>query len=633
MKKINQIDRGKLGVLGLVSAVVLFFAVNIIAIFAFKNYRADLTEAKLYSLSRGSKDAVARIKEPLTIRFYMSSKLAQVSETHASYAVRVLELLEQYAAQADGKIRLEVVDPEPFSKNEDEALALGLKGIPVGNSSEYVYMGLVIANSSDRKRVIAMLDPTRERFLEYDITKYLTDLTRFKRPKIGIVSTFPIDGQGNPRLLYPKYLPPWAIMQQIRDIFDVRFISRQTLDIPPETDVLMLVNPKKFGEETLYAIDQFLMRGGSMLVFIDPLSEIEIESGDAPYSVSPDMKLLFDRWGIAFNPNVFVGDATLARTASKIIDGKAAQVRFPPWIAVVSKHMNPQDPVTGSLQTVNLSYAGHFTVKRQVDDLTVVPLLMSSSESQLFPIKDGLSPDTADMARRLKPSGKNYVLGVRIKGTFKSAFDKAPTRNYLAQRTEAHLSQSVKPTNVILIADSDLLADKYWTERENVLGASQLYPFAGNGDLVVNALDNLSDSASLIDLRSKTEWRRPFTVLEDLAQKSDKKYREEETRLFAELAETQEHLRILSEKSPDGGAELLNREDMEQIRALQERVLELRKALRSVQSVLSRDILAMQTKIMILNILLVPVLSVFAALFIAWRRRSRRAVGFGKEGK
>ena len=265
--------------------------------------------------------------------------------------------------------------------------------------------------------------------------------------------------------------------------------------------------------------------------------------------------------------------------------------------------------------------------------MTVIPLLMSSSESQLFPIKDGLSPDTADMARRLKPSGKNYVLGVRIKGTFKSAFDKAPTRNYLAQRTEAHLSQSVKPTNVILIADSDLLADKYWTERENVLGASQLYPFAGNGDLVVNALDNLSDSASLIDLRSKTEWRRPFTVLEDLAQKSDKKYREEETRLFAELAETQEHLRILSEKSPDGGAELLNREDMEQIRALQERVLELRKALRSVQSVLSRDILAMQTKIMILNILLVPVLSVFAALFIAWRRRSRRAVGFGKEGK
>ena len=630
MKKINQIDRGTLGVLGLVSAVVLFFAVNIIAIFAFKNYRADLTEAKLYSLSRGSQDAVARIKEPLTIRFYMSSKLAQVSETHASYAVRVLELLEQYAARADGKIRLEVVNPEPFSKNEDEALALGLKGIPVGNSSEYVYMGLVIANSSDRKRVIAMLDPSRERFLEYDITKYLTDLTRSKRPKIGIISTFPIDGQGNPRLLYPKYLPPWAVMRQIRDIFDVRFISRQTLDIPPETDVLMLVNPKKFGEETLYAIDQFLMRGGSMLVFIDPLSEIEIESGDAPYSVSPNLKLLFDRWGIAFNPNVFVGDAELARTAAKIIDGKAAQVRFPPWIAVDSKHMNPQDPVTGSLQTINLSYAGHFTVKERVDGLTVVPLLMSSSESQLFPIKDGLSPDAADMARRLKPSGRNYVLGVRIKGVFKSAFDKAPTRNYLAQRTEAHLSQSVKPTNVILIADSDLLADKYWTERE-ITG--QPYPFANNGDLTVNALDNLSDSASLIDLRSKTEWRRPFTVLEELAQKSDKKYREEETRLFAELAETQDHLRILSEKAPDGGAELLNREDMEQIRMLQKRVLELRKSLRSVQSVLSRDVLALQTKIMILNIVLVPVLSVFAALFIAWRRRSRRAVGFRKEGK
>ena len=276
MKKINQTDRGVLGVLGLISGVVLFFAVNIIAVFAFKNYRADLTEAGLYSLSRGSKDAVARIKEPLTIRFYMSSKLAQVSETHASYAVRVLELLEQYAAQADGRIRLEVVDPEPFSKNEDEALALGLKGIPVGNSSEYVYMGLVIANTSDRKRVIAMLDPSRERFLEYDITKYLTDLTRSKRPTIGIISTFPIDGQGSPQLVYPKYMPRWAIMRQIRDIFNVRFISRQTLDIPAETDVLMLVNPKRFTDETAYAVDQFLMRGGTMLVLIDPFSEVEV---------------------------------------------------------------------------------------------------------------------------------------------------------------------------------------------------------------------------------------------------------------------------------------------------------------------------------------------------------------------
>ncbi len=632
MKKINQTDRGVLGVLGLISGVVLFFAVNIIAVFAFKNYRADLTEAGLYSLSRGSKDAVARIKEPLTIRFYMSSKLAQVSETHASYAVRVLELLEQYAAQADGRIRLEVVDPEPFSKNEDEALALGLKGIPVGNSSEYVYMGLVIANTSDRKRVIAMLDPSRERFLEYDITKYLTDLTRSKRPTIGIISTFPIDGQGSPQLVYPKYMPRWAIMRQIRDIFNVRFISRQTLDIPAETDVLMLVNPKRFTDETAYAVDQFLMRGGTMLVLIDPFSEVEVALGDAPYSVSPDMKLFFDRWGIAFNPNVFVGDAELSRTATRTEDGKTVQTKFPPWITADARHMNPLDPVTGALSAVNLSYAGHFTVKERIDGLTVEPLIMSSKESRLFPSKDGLRPDPVEMNRNFKPSGKNYVLGVRVKGVLNSAFEKAPTRNFLAQRTEAHLSKSVKPTNIILIADSDFLADGYWTEVEDELGETKLYPFAGNGDLVVNALDNLSDSASLIDLRSKAEWNRPFTVLEDLAQKSDKQYREEESRLFTALAEAQDRLKQLTERSSRDGEDLLTREDMEQIRDLQKQVIELRKSLRSVQSVLSRDVLALQTTVMVLNIAAVPVLLIIAALFVAWRRRARRA-RFVKEEK
>ena len=246
MKKIADLDRSTLGVLGLILAVILFFSINIIAAFTLKNYRLDLTQAKLYSLSEGSLRAIDQIREPITIRFYLSNKLAKVSQIHATYSVRVIELLEQYASASDGKIKLEVIDPEPFSGKEDEALTYGLKGIPVGNSSEYVYFGLTISNSSDRRRTIALLDPSRERFLEYDITKYLTDLTRAKRPTIGIISTLPIDGRGEPQLMYPKYHPRWAVMNVVRDIFNVRFISRQTLDIPPDIDVLMLVNPKKF---------------------------------------------------------------------------------------------------------------------------------------------------------------------------------------------------------------------------------------------------------------------------------------------------------------------------------------------------------------------------------------------------
>lgn len=624
MKKISDLDRSTLGILGLVLAVILFFSVNIIAAFTLKNYRTDLTQAKLYSLSDGSKQAIAQIKEPITIRFYLSGKLAKVSQIHASYAIRVIELLEQYAAASDGKIKLEIIDPEPFSKNEDEALTYGIKGIPVGNSSEYVYIGMTISNASDRRRVISLLDPSRERFLEYDITKYLTDLTRSKRPSIGIISTLPIDGRGEPHLAYPKYHPRWTIMKQIREIFDVRFISRQTLDIPPDIDVLMLVNPKKFNEETLYAIDQHVMRGGNLIVLIDPFSEVEVALGEVPYTIRPDLDRLFKTWGVSFDPVKFVADMELARTASHTEDEKSMQLKFPPWIGLNEHYLSPEDPITGTLSSVNLAYAGHFNITKEIEDLTATPLMFSSKESQLLNNTQGLSPDPAAMQRLFRAGGRNYILGLRLKGTPESAFDKAPTRNFLKQRPEAHIEKAVRPVNIILIADSDFLADKYWTNKSKLLGVEQTYPFAGNGDLIVNALDNLSGAASLIDLRSKADWRRPFTVLEEMALKANRQYREQETKLYTELTAAQERLQKLTETSSMKNQELLTREDMAEIQMLQERVIALRSALRSVQNILTSNITALQSFLIMLNVAFVPGLLVIIALFVAWRRRARR---------
>lgn len=624
MKKISDLDRSTLGILGLVLAVILFFSVNIIAAFTLKNYRTDLTQAKLYSLSDGSKQAIAQIKEPITIRFYLSGKLAKVSQIHASYAIRVIELLEQYAAASDGKIKLEIIDPEPFSKNEDEALTYGIKGIPVGNSSEYVYIGMTISNASDRRRVISLLDPSRERFLEYDITKYLTDLTRSKRPSVGIISTLPIDGRGEPHLAYPKYHPRWTIMKQIREIFDVRFISRQTLDIPPDIDVLMLVNPKKFNEETLYAIDQHVMRGGNLIVLIDPFSEVEVALGEVPYTIRPDLDRLFKTWGVSFDPVKFVADMELARTASHTEDEKSMQLKFPPWIGLNEHYLSPEDPITGTLSSVNLAYAGHFNITKEIEDLTATPLMFSSKESQLLNNTQGLSPDPAAMQRLFRAGGRNYILGLRLKGTPESAFDKAPTRNFLKQRPEAHIEKAVRPVNIILIADSDFLADKYWTNKSKLLGVEQTYPFAGNGDLIVNALDNLSGAASLIDLRSKADWRRPFTVLEEMALKANRQYREQETKLYTELTAAQERLQKLTETSSMKNQELLTREDMAEIQMLQERVIALRSALRSVQNILTSNITALQSFLIMLNVAFVPGLLVIIALFVAWRRRARR---------
>lgn len=624
MKKISDFDRSTLGVIGLVLAVVLFFSINIISAFTLENYRLDLTQAKLYSLSEGSLRTINQIKEPITIRFYLSGKLAKVSQTHATYAIRVIELLEQYVSASNGKIRLEVIDPEPFSKKEDEALAYGLKGIPVGNSSEYVYIGITISNSSDRRRTIALLDPSRERFLEYDITKYLTDLIQAKRPTIGIISTLPIDGRGEPGLIYPKYHPRWAVMKVVRDIFNVRFLSRQTLDIPSDIDVLMLVNPKKFNEETMYAIDQYIMRGGNMLVLIDPFSEIEVSLGEVPYSIRPDIDKLLTNWGISFDPSRFVADTVLARSVSHTEDEKSLQTKFPPWLAVNEKYLSPEDPVTSAISLIHLSYAGSFNVTKKVDGLTVTPLIFSSKDSELLSTVLGLSPDPATMMRDFKPSNKNQIIGLRIKGTPLSSFEKAPVRHFLKQRTEAHIEKAKAPVNIILIADSDFLADKFWTDKSDILGVEQLYPFAANADLIVNALDNLSGATSLIDLRSKAEWRRPFTVIENMALNAGRLYREQEAILFNALQNAQTRLKELTKKSSAENKELLSKEDKAEIQSLQKRIIELRSALRAVQNILSQDIIALQSMLILINILLVPALLVIIALFVAWRRRVRR---------
>lgn len=617
----KKYDYNKLGIYGLILAILLFFSINIMSVFAFKSYRIDLTQSGIYSLSKGSLEALKEIKEQINIKFFMSSKLAQASQTHSSYAIRVLELLEQYAAKSNGMIKLQVIDPQPFSKQEDEALSYGLKGLPVGNSSEYMYMGVVLSNSVDRKRIISFLDPTRERFLEYDITKYITDLTRTKRPVIGVISTLLLDGQGRPNAPLPKYYPKWAITNLMRDIFDVRFISRQTLNIPSDIDVLMIVNPKKFTEETLYAIDQYIMRGNPVVIMVDPLPESEIISGNADYMTSPDMNKLFDHWGIQLEKNHFIGDMEQARFKTKQTENQYSEIKFPPWIAV--KKLNPNDPVTASLKTIHLAYPGTLAVTKETPNLEITPLLYSSSESMAYPNETALAPDLSVLNKMFKSDKKNYVFGLRIKGQLTSAFEKAPTRNFLKKRPEDHLATAVKPTNIIVVADSDLLADSHWvlTQTED----DQVYAMADNGDFVINILDNLSGAASLIDLRAKSQWNNPLKVLDDLREQSDKKYRAQERELKNELSAVQNNLRQLM-LTTEQNEEKADSEELEHVYLLKQKIIELRKNLRQVQSILIQDVQDLQTKIILVNIFSVPFLLIGAALFVAWRKKTMREV-------
>src|SRR5258707_494183 len=309
-------NRSITAIVALVCAAILFVGINIIADKALRSARIDLTQQRLFTVSDGSRKTLAKIDEPITVRFYYSTRLGTEIPTYALYAQRVREMLEEYASLAGGKLRLEILDPIPYSAVEDRAVAFGLQGVPIDQGGEQVYFGLAATNSTDDQELIPFFQPERERFLEYDLTKMIHSIARPKKTVVGLVTSLPVEGdfaaalQGQP-------LRPYAIVNQLRQLYELRTISTEFDKVEPDVDVLLIVHPQGLSDKTLYAIDQFVLGGGRALVFVDPHSETQQMHPNryAPPGGPSDSNLepLFKAWGVELEPKVVAGDRQAAR--------------------------------------------------------------------------------------------------------------------------------------------------------------------------------------------------------------------------------------------------------------------------------------------------------------------------------
>src|SRR5579883_3074077 len=265
----TSISRKGAAFLALCCAAILFVGINIIAGKTLRSARIDLTQEKLFTLSKGSRDTLAKIDEPITLRFYYSKRLGDEIPSYALYAQRVREMLDEYATLAKGKLKLEVLDPVPYSATEDRAVAFGLQGVPVDQGGEQIYFGLAATNSTDDLQIIPFFQPEREPFLEYDLTKLIHSLAFPKKPVIGLMTDLPLEGdmmaamQGQPMI-------PYAVIDQIKPLYTIEDVSTEIDAVPKDVDVLMIVHPQHLSDKTLYAIDQFVLGGGKALVFVDP---------------------------------------------------------------------------------------------------------------------------------------------------------------------------------------------------------------------------------------------------------------------------------------------------------------------------------------------------------------------------
>jgi ABC-type uncharacterized transport system involved in gliding motility auxiliary subunit len=619
--------------LGIVAVAAILVGINLISETPLANVQLDLTRQHLYTLSSGTRKVLADLKEPVTLRLYYSRQLGTRLPAYGAYADRVQEMLRHYVALSHGKLNLEVFDPEPFSSTEDHAVAYGLQGVPVDQMGEQVYFGLVGTNMVDDERTIPFLTADRERFLEYDLTRILYELSNPKRAVMGVMSSLPLEGDPRMMMMRQGSGGPWISMQQLHQSFTVKDVPLDVQVIPDDVQVLLVAHAQHLSDSALYAIDQFVMRGGRLMVMVDPASDAEAATPDPATGMpttdtTSDLGKLFDAWGIAYDPNHVVGDLTGAWRVRANADSHLQAVSYIAWFNI-RNGIARDDPATGDLQQVTVASAGSLA-KKDGADITFTPLLRSSDKSGLIPVDQvrGM-PDPAKILAGFHAQGGPRVIAARVRGVLKSAFAAPPDPPKGQTRPKdlpAYKSQTDGPANLVVVADSDILADRFWVRVQDFFGQQQVTPFSDNGAFVANLVGTLAGGDALIGLRSRAPSLAPFEVVDDMQREAEARFRQTEQALQAHLDEATKKLADLR-AGRDGvtSAAVVTEEQRTAIEGVQRDITSTRTKLRAVQLDLRQEISALETRLRILDIAAVPALLTIVAIVIGLIRRRRRA--------
>ena len=509
------------GVGGLIALALLFLGLVMLANVGLRGVRWDLTQNRLFTLSPGTQQVLAELKEPVDLNFYFSrDTAAQRAPLIMPYANRVREFLEELAARSRGRIRLRVIDPQPFSEDEDRAAESGLQPVQTGAPGESLYFGLAGSNSTDGRGAIPSFQAEREEFLEYDVAKLIHELSMTAKPVMALLSSLPIQGQFNP--MTGQMGETWPILAQLEQLFTMRTLNAGFDRIDKDVDVLMIVHPKNLPPPTLYAIDQFVLRGGRVLLFVDPNAGADTGGGDpsnpmaaAAANHASDLEPLLGAWGVSYDPHQVIGDLDLGLEVRTSVD--AAPVRHIGILGLHRANMDPKDVVTASLDSINLATAGALSA-RPGAKTGFQPLLLSSTAAAPIPAERfSMLADPATLRDGFKPTGRRYAFAARITGPVESAFPQGPPAaapgaagppagGPPAGPPAAHLARSAAPVNIVIVADTDLLMDYMWVQTRELLGQRIAQAFANNGDFVANILDNLSGSSALISIRGRASF-------------------------------------------------------------------------------------------------------------------------------
>ena len=617
---------------GIVVMLAIVVAVNVI--FGAKPVRADLTQEKAFTLSAGTRKILKQLDTPVKIRFYCTQSETATPETVflKSYARKVEDLLQEYKQIAGKNLIIEKYDPQPDSDAEDSARLDGLEAQPLP-ASEQFYLGLAVS-LADERVALPFLEPNRERQLEYDITRAIARVFTPEKPTVGVMSGLPVFGEmGNPMMMQMGQqggTPAWTLIEQLKQDFNLKHIELTADKIDDDVKVLLVIHPKEISDKAQFAIDQFVLRGGKLIAFLDAQSAIggrqqqnPMMGGGPPSGTSSSLEKLLAAWGVQFDTSKVVADLNF-KMQLRGRDGQPTEA--PAWLALTPDGINRDDIVTSQIDNLWLPMCGAFTGE-PVAGLKQTVLLNSSKESQLV---DSFmaSMGGESVLSGFKPSGVNYKLGIRLTGKFKTAFpegapaDKDNTNSVAAAGVS--LKESKVETSVVLFGDADMLADDFSLRKMESPFGTMISPMNANLNLAQNLVEQMAGDSNLIGVRSRATLSRPFTLVKKMEAEAEARGQAKIADLQQSLQETQQRLGELQQQRKDKDQRfILSAEQKAELENFRKKQAEVSKALKQAQKDLRKEVVSLETRLKWLNILAMPLGVTAAGIGIALIKRKK----------
>lgn len=594
--------------------LVFFVVASMLSSNLFRGLRFDLTENQLYTLSSGTRNILHDLQEPVTLYLFFSQEASRDLPQIRSYARRVDELVEEFVNHNPGKLKLRRIDPEPFSEAEDEATAFGLQAVPVGASGDSLYLGIAGSNSLDDMQAMPFLQPSKEKFLEYDLAKMISSLGNPERKTLGLMSSLPLRGGFDPATQAAQ--PAWVLHEQLSQLFQIEEIDATAGELPEDLDVLMLIHPKDLDMSMQYQVEQFVLGGGHLIAYLDPFAEMDRGNPADPMAQlqagsASSLGSMLDAWGVEYDPARVIGDLQFGIGTSRS--------RHIGILSVTAEGLDDEDIITSDLEVVNFSSVGWFSAKNDART-RFEPLVMSSENAApMDSSRLRFLTNPADLMTDFNPTGERYALAARVTGEAKASIEapQGTDDEHLATAGEAGI-------NVVLVADTDALSDRLWIQRQPFFGQDITTAFADNGSFAVNVVDNLLGNRDLISIRTRASSGRPFDRVDDIRVAAEKSYRATEERLQMELEDTERKLTELQAAKGESELTVISPEQQQEIQRFVDRKFEIRRELRQVQHDLQRDINSLGTRLKLLNIALVPAIVMVIALVYGSRMRRKR---------